>query len=337
MSQQRNLWRTLPGIAISVFCLWWTFRGFHLGDFSNVRLVAPLWLAGVVAFTILGYGTRCYRWFKMLRSVNASFGDCARVLLTSLAANNILPFRIGDVMRIFTYAEDLHTTPSVVMSTVLLEKLLDVFSLAVLMALSLTLGGAGVGSPHLLLLTEISVVVSTVGLLVMVFGANMLEPLVKKFTANTKRPLLLKLEHWVVMALDCMRQIGVAGTLMLIVTSLVAWGFEVLMYVSATKAIGLETDPLGPMQATAEANLSFLVPSSPGGIGPFELACKDALLRHGVTGTAATLFGLVIHLWLLVSLTSVGGVCFLVHRQRRAARLSMLQEIEILPAELPQE
>jgi uncharacterized membrane protein YbhN (UPF0104 family) len=272
MSQHRNIWRTLPGIVISGVCLWWTFRGFHLHDFSDLRVVAPVWLLGVVLFTILGYGTRCYRWYRMLRSVGASFAACARVLLTSLAANNILPFRIGDVLRIFTYAEDLHATPSVIMSTVLIEKLLDVFTLAAMMALSLMLGGAGAGSPHLRMLTEVSVAVSTVGLLVMVFGATTIEQLMKKVVAKAKKPLLRKIEHWVILALDCIRQIGVVGTLMLILTSFIAWGFEVMLYISAAHAIGMTSDALGPMQATAEANLSFLVPSSPGGIGPFEFA-----------------------------------------------------------------
>ena len=57
---------------------------------------------------------------------------CARVLMTSLAANNILPLRIGDIMRVFTYAGDLGASPSVILSTVILEKLLDIFVLVLM-------------------------------------------------------------------------------------------------------------------------------------------------------------------------------------------------------------
>ncbi len=68
---------------------------------------------------------------------------CAsRVFLTSLAANNMLPLRIGDVMRIFTYAADLNATPSMILSTVILEKLLDMFSLVVLLVVTLDLEAA---------------------------------------------------------------------------------------------------------------------------------------------------------------------------------------------------
>ncbi len=328
-----KLLKTLPGFAISAFFLWWTFRGFHFSEFRNVRLAAPLWILGVVLFSVLGYGTRCYRWWLMLRSYGSRLGDCARVLLTSLAANNILPFRIGDVMRVFTYAEDLGATPSVVLSTVILEKLLDVFSLAVLFVVTMHTGR--VVSPHLRTAAELGLFFSTAGLLVMVFGAKTLEPVIQKAFAGATNATLRKLEHWLVLALECIRQIGVAGSLLLVVVSFAAWAFEGLLYVSAVRLVGLQTDWAGPWQAVSQANLSFLIPSSPGGIGPFEFACKDALMRHGVTDIAATIFGLLIHGWLLVVLTGVGGVWFLAHRLHRSRRKPLAEELGTLPAQLP--
>lgn len=328
-----KLLKTLPGFAISAFFLWWTFRGFHLSAFRAVRLVSPVWIVGVVIFAVLGYGTRCIRWWMMLRSVGSSLATCSRVLLTSLAANNFLPFRIGDVMRIFTYADDLHATPSIVLSTVLLEKLLDIFSLAVLFVVTMNTGA--VVSPHLRTAAEAGLAISTIGLLVMVFGARTLEGPIRRAFARTANAKLAKVEHWLLLALECIRNIGIAGTLLLVLVSFVAWFFEGLMYVSAVRLVGLVTDWGGPWQAVAQANLSFLIPSSPGGIGPFEWACKDALLRHGTSSADAAIFGLLIHAWLLVAITAVGGGWFLLHRLQRARRLPLSEELEILPAQLP--
>ena len=325
--------KTLPGLAISVFFLWWTFRGFHTADFRRVHIVSPVWIVGVVAFSVAGYGVRCYRWWRMLRSVKAKFSACARILMTSLAANNILPLRIGDVMRIFTYAGDLNATPSIILSTVILEKLLDVFTLAILFVLTMQIGD-GV-SAHLRLAAEAGLAISTVGLLALVFGARVLEQPLRRLFARTQNAKLSKVEHWLLLALDCIRQIGVVGTMFLVVTSFVAWFFEGLMYVSAARLVGLQTDWAGPWGAVAQANLSFLIPSSPGGIGPFEWACKDALIRHGASAAAGGIFGLLIHAWLLVSITAVGGAMFLIHRLHRARRRPLLEEIETLPVELP--
>lgn len=339
-----SLLKTVPGLLISVFFLWWTFirknaqgvRPVNPDDFRAIHLVAPVWIFGVIAFSITGYTIRCYRSWFMLRSVKARFYECARVLMTSLAANNILPLRIGDVMRIFTYSGDLNATPSVIMSTVLLEKLLDVLTLAVMFVASMHPGRTV--NPHLRLLAEIGLTMSVGGLTVMLFGANTLEGPVKRIFARTKNAKLAKVEHWLLLALECIRNIGVAGTLWLVVVSFVAWAFEGLLYLSAARLLGLATDVAGPWAAVAQANLSFLIPSSPGGIGPFEFACKDALMKHmpaGANVASAGIFGLLIHAYLLLATTGVGGAMFLLHRVRLARPKPLLEEIETLPAELP--
>jgi uncharacterized protein (TIRG00374 family) len=333
-----SLTKAVPGFAVSAFFIWWTYihkhadgkRGFDPNAFRSIHLSSPLWVAAVVLFGIAGYTVRCGRWWWMLRKRGSRFVTCARVLMTSLAANNILPLRIGDVMRVFTYAPDLGVTPSEVLSTVILEKLLDVFTLAVMVVATMEFGKSV--PPHAKLVAEACLAVSTVGLLVLVFGARQLHGPVQRLAARSKSPVIGKIEHWLGLAIDCMEQIGVGGTLLLVVFSFVAWGCEGFMYVSAAKLIGLPTDMVGPWQAVAEANLSFLIPSSPGGIGPFELACRDALVRHGASVGQAGAYGLLMHLWLLLAITGVGGGMFFVHRMRRAMRKPLIEEVEALPS-----
>lgn len=329
--------KALPGFAISAFFIWWTYirrhpdgtRGFDPKAFRAIHITSPWWIAAVLFFTVVGYGTRCFRWWWMLRSVRSRFTTCSRVFMTSLAANNILPLRIGDIMRVFTYAPELNTSSSTVLSTVILEKLLDIFTLAVLVVVTMHFG-KGV-SPHTKLVAETCVAISTVGLLVLVFGARQLHAPVQRLANHTKNAMIAKVEHWLSLAIDCIEHIGAAGTLLLIVFSFIAWACEGLLYVSMARMIGLATDVIGPWQAVAEANLSFLIPSSPGGIGPFEMACQDALVRHGATPSAGALYGLLIHVYLLVVITGVGGGMFLVHRAHQAMRKPLLQEVEALP------
>ena len=133
-----SLLKTVPGLAVSAFFIWWTFisknkqgiRPVNLDDFQGHSSDCADVDCRRGALQRGGLYGRCYRSWFMLRSVKARFYECARVFMTSLAANNILPLRIGDVMRIFTYSGDLNATPSIIMSTVLLEKLLDVLTLA---------------------------------------------------------------------------------------------------------------------------------------------------------------------------------------------------------------
>ncbi|SFS15852.1 hypothetical protein SAMN05421771_2796 [Granulicella pectinivorans] len=336
-----KLLKTLPGLVISAFFLWYTFwprvdahglkKGVSPEEFRSLHIVAPIWIVSLIAFGIVSYSLRIIRWHYMMRSTDATLLTCARVFMTSLAANNILPFRIGDVMRVFTYAPDLRTTPSVILSTMLLEKLLDIF---VLVAFFVVFLGPN-ASTHLRVTSHTFLGVSFVAIIVLLLGARVLEgPIRRLFIRLPEKPILLKLENWIILALECIRGIGALGSLLLLAETIVIWSAEGMQFLAAAKTLGIESGPAGPWQAVAWANLSFLVPSSPGGIGPFEMAIKTALVSHGADPVRATLYGLALHVWMLVVITGIGGAMFMAHRIRTAARKPLLQEIETLPNEL---
>src|SRR6185312_13076501 len=212
-SKSRNLLKTLPGVLISIFFLWYTFKGISFEHIRALRLVHPAWIAGVLAFTFASYTLRCVRWTNMMLPTGARFSVCARVLMTSLAANNILPLRIGDIMRVFTYAGDLGASPSVILSTVILEKLLDIFTLVVLFAATMS----SIATHRLHVIVYVSLAVSALGLLVLLLGARALQPHVSRlFQRYGKNPKLAKAEHWVMLALDAVARIGIAGSLLLL-------------------------------------------------------------------------------------------------------------------------
>jgi uncharacterized membrane protein YbhN (UPF0104 family) len=335
-NNSRNLLKTIPGLVISAFFLWYTFRGISFGQILALRAIHPAWILGVLGFTFAGYTLRCVRWTQMMprknRSVRAHFLVCARVLMTSLAANNILPFRIGDVMRIFTYSDDLASSPSVILSTVILEKLLDIF---VLVLMFVTTVGR-VATPHLRLIADISLAISAIGLLVLLVAARSLQPPIQRlFTRLPTNPKLAKLEHWIALALDATGRLGVIGSLLLLLQTVIIWTCEGMIFASAIFLFGLPVDRIAPWLAVSFANLSYLIPSSPGAIGPFELAVKTSLVNHGASMSQAAIFGLAIHAWMLVSITGAGGIIFLTHRIRIHNRKPLYVEIEQLPTHLP--
>jgi uncharacterized membrane protein YbhN (UPF0104 family) len=335
-SSTRNLLKTIPGLLISAFFLWYTFRGISFAQILSLRAAHPLWILGVLGFTFSSYTLRCVRWTRMMprgtRSIQAHFLVCARVLMTSLAANNILPLRIGDIMRVFTYADDLGTSPSIILSTVILEKFLDIF---VLVLIFVSTAGR-LATPHLRLIADISLAVSAIGLLVLLVAARSLQaPIERLFTRLPADPRLKKIEHWITLALEATGRLGVTGSLLLLLQTIIIWTSEGMIFASAIFLLGLRLDRIAPWLAVSFANLSYLIPSSPGAIGPFELAVKTALVNHGASMSAAAVFGLAIHAWMLVSVTGAGGIIFLAHRIRLHNRKPLFVEIEHLPSHLP--
>lgn len=328
----RDLFKAVPGVLISIFFLWYTFKGISYSQMRSLRFAHPAWILGVVAFTFVGYTLRCVRWTSMMHPTGARFPVCARVLMVSLAANNILPLRIGDIMRVFTYAGDLGASPSVILSTVILEKLLDIFTLVLLFVATMS----SIATHKLHMVAYVSLTISTGGLLVLLVGARALQPRVAAlFQRFGQNPRLAKLEHWIMLALDAVARIGIAGSLLLLAQSAIIWFCEGMIYLASINVFGIHMDRVTPWLAVSFANLSYLIPSSPGAIGPFELAVKTALVSHGAPGSQSAIFALALHFWLLVSITGAGGIIFLVHRVKLHNRKPLMKEIETLPTELP--
>jgi glycosyltransferase 2 family protein len=335
-SNGRNLLKTIPGLLVSAFFLWYTFRGISFRQILALRMVHPLWILGVLGFTLASYTLRCVRWSQMMPrrsdSVREHFTTCARVLMTSLAANNILPLRIGDIMRVFTYSDDLGASPSITLSTVILEKLLDIFVLVLLFVSTV----GRVATPRLRQIADTSLAISAIGLVVLLVAARSLQqPIQRLFLRLPANPKLEKVEHWINLALDATGRLGVSGSLLLLLQTIIIWTCEGMIFASAIYLLGIPIDRIGPWLAVSFANLSYLIPSSPGAIGPFELAVKTSLVNHGAAISQAAVFGLAIHAWMLLSVTGAGGIIFLIHRFRIHNHKPLLEEIEDLPAHLP--
>ncbi len=344
----RSLWKLIPGFAISGFFLWRVLRDLKMDRLHSLRLAHPAWIAVLVFFFLADYGLRSYRWWFMLRGVHARFGACLRVLMTSLAANNILPFRIGDFMRVFAYAPDVNAPSSTVLSTVLLERLLDIFMLFAFLVVGLH--GADANFPPVavrghsygvLRLAEFILVLAAFGLGLLLFGTSLLHRLTQKLVARFgQRARTRKLGEWSVLLFDAVLHLTFAGRIFLLVVTAMVWTSESMVFVAFAKMIGIASQPRGPWIAAALSNLSFLLPSAPGGIGPFEASGKVAMQSQGAHPADAALYALLVHVVTFFAITAIGGIAFLVHRaSRKGATKPLAEDLAGLPTglEVPEE
>jgi uncharacterized protein (TIRG00374 family) len=93
-----------------------------------------------------------------------------------------------------------------------------------------------------------------------------------------------------------------------VVTSAVAWALEATMYFMVGVSFGLgEAFPIYLMVAAA-ANLAITLPSTSGGIGPFEALAKETLVFVGVGTSAAAAYAVALHALLLLPVVAAGLV-----------------------------
>jgi len=171
-------WHTVVVAALSVALLFWFLRGIDFREMGHALANAhPGFIAAAVLVTLLTYTFRAWRWQALLAPIGgASFRNAFRITVIGFTASNLLPGRLGEVLRPYLLSRAEPVSAPAAFATILIERLLDlasvmllfgVFLLTTTVVVAREVKGAG-------LLTALAAAVGLVGL---VFGARRPETL----------------------------------------------------------------------------------------------------------------------------------------------------------------
>ncbi len=104
--------------------------------------------------------------------------------------------------------------------------------------------------------------------------------------------------------LQCLRSPYLVS--LVLATTLGAWLLEALMYYMVGLSFGIGEGFAAYLMVAAAANLAITLPSTSGGIGPFELLTKETLTFLGVGSAAAGAYASALHGLLLLPVIVVG-------------------------------
>ncbi|MGI9230054.1 MAG: lysylphosphatidylglycerol synthase transmembrane domain-containing protein, partial [Gammaproteobacteria bacterium] len=165
-----KLVRLTLGFAFSGLFLWLLLRHLSFDELQNAFSETNLPLIGlaVVAFFI-GYGCRIERLHLMLAQANPAmtWKMCAGPLMACYAANNVLPFRAGDVLRAFAFNRRLGIGMAVSVTTLVAERMVDLLMLIFLLGIALIWFGMetsrffGIGGGGLIIISAVIVFLLT--------------------------------------------------------------------------------------------------------------------------------------------------------------------------------
>jgi uncharacterized membrane protein YbhN (UPF0104 family) len=280
-------------------------------DFSVVlaamRSASPLLLLAAAAANLLHVGTRVLRLRELLSPARrVAVGRLYRYSLAFCAGNNLLPARAGEAVRIWL----LHSRESIAASTSVsasvMEKLCDVVALLVLAAplpwlipdLPSWVAGA--------ILSSSALALAAVVVLAILLRAHREAPL------HTLRGRLYL----------GARALGSPRALFAIaVWSFAVWFSDAAALVLVLRALGCDIPLAGTVFVMLTLNLAIAVPSTPAGVGAFELGAVAALRVLHVGEGPALAVALLYHVVQMVPVTVLGLPDLLsITRARAAAR-----------------
>jgi len=306
--------RTVAGVVIAVAFVWLAFGRV---DWSRIAAVvanatpAPL-ILGLAALAA-GFGVRIVRWWLMLRALEPGvrLGACVRPFLVSLAINNTVPLRAGDIARAVGFRDALRSPVMRVVGTLLIERVLDLFVLIALFFVGLLLLPADAVPRPFVMTAALLGAATLAAILVLVFAPGVLRAVVDRLAASpvaSSRPWTPRAREAAHHLFDTFSLVkSPSRALRLLGLSVVAWMLEGAMYACVAWSLQIGTSPVAPWFAAATGTLATLIPSSPGYVGTFDYFAMLGLTAFGAPRAAATAFAMVVHVMLWLPVTLVGA------------------------------
>jgi len=287
-----NYLYVFPGILLSIFSLFWRTLRWQvvlrpLGEFRIIRL-----------------------W---------------PVIAVGYAANNLLPIRLGEFVRAYYVGRREGISKSSVLATILIERVFDGLALLSLVGVvSLFVPvvglfqnlGAQISVNWLVLTLGLSVpffVLTAVMIFIAVLPSEM-ERLALSLFRFLPTQIRSKTVNVIFRFLEGFNALKswerIVGTFIL---SVPIWLCEASLFFAIAIGFGLQdiVQGLGFLAGililtTATSNLGTSIPSTGGGVGPFEFFAQATLIFFGVGAATASAYVVVVHVALLVPVTLLG-------------------------------
>jgi uncharacterized protein (TIRG00374 family) len=328
-----GLGRAALGITISVIALVLVARSVDVPAAWEVLKGADAgWVALMVAFIMGDILLRAVRWKVLLAPVAAvPLGVVLSSLLVGYLANNVLPARLGELVRAHDLGDRTGLSRSTILGTIVIERVVDTMVVVTIAAVAiLVLSVRGIVASAVLAgfaVTALLVVAVAAGIYAhRIPGATRVRAFLGRWPRV--RDALVRLRTGLAVAGDA-RAVTAA-----VLLSLATWSFTVFAFAAAAQAVDVEPTMGQAALLAAGTNLATAIPAGPGYVGTFELAAVTIAASVGIARVPALAFAVLVHVTTL-AITSVGGVVVLIFggRRRHVTKRTPSSEPEPEPGE----
>ena len=290
----------LGGLVLSAFFLWLAVRDADpeavrdaLGD-ADIGLV----LLAVVAF-MFGYLLQATRWRRIAATPQVRLRRFYEMVLGGLACNNVLPIRLGEVLRAGWLSREAPMPGGRALGSVALDRVCDVVALVLFLAIGLQ----AVPTPEWLQRLVVGAVVLVVVIVAVLVFARL-------YTRSQRRDRLQRgrVRRVIRDTIDFLGEpIGRHKAAVWLALSMGAWTLGALSAYLVARSVGVELDGLESVFVASALALGVAIPSSPGYIGTYQWVGVAALGLLDVPPSQALAFAILIHASWYVPTTIAGG------------------------------
>ena len=255
----------------------------------------PAYLVVGTVICLSAWWLRGWRYHIILKNLDylVSITASTACIFVSQTVNLIVPARLGDFVRVFILKHEYNVTYSEGVSSLVVERVFDLFTVALL------------GAVAVFFVVNVPVWFYTIIVLPLVAGVIFFVLLffMGKFSSENRYiAIVLTILHEIKRASLSLKAIAVLG-----ISSVVIWLLDILVCVSVVMMFQLQIPFAVIVLAIVIGNLVKAVPLTPGGVGTYEISLAITFGLAGVDPAVATLIAVIDHL-IKNLVTLAGGI-----------------------------
>ena len=293
--------KVIIGVVISFAGIYWAFKDFVFFDFK--QSIQQIELAYLLLATLFLWGSvwlRGLRWKWLFKeSASPSVASLYRAELIGYFGNNVLPLRLGEILRAYIVGKENNLPKSFVFGTVVLERLMDMFALIFFGIILLILYPFEEGWVGDYILKGGSVI------LIIIFALIIISRFKLKSTENK----ILKIFNQI---MDGLLSIRKKSIIPVVISSILIWSIYLLDVHLIQRAFQFNLSWTQSLAILVISSLVLSIPSAPGMIGTFHAAVKYTMVDlFAFTPNEGNSFAILMHAYGYILFTLLGAYYFL--------------------------
>jgi uncharacterized protein (TIRG00374 family) len=282
----------LTGLAVGAVSLWLVYLSASVREIAHIlsQHASLAFAVPVIALYGLFFWLKALRWQLLLSPrYNVRTRDAFPATIVGYAGNVVLPMQLGEVARVYALGRRLQSNNAPILTSIFLERLLDLFTLAMFFELALLLSAGNF--PSLRFLTCLLAAVFALGVILLavyVFRTGETLAICRRCLsfapAKPAKWILLQLERGT-SGLEALRNPRLLAKILAL--SLFMWGMMVLCVHFSIAAIEVSVGFSAAIVTLVITTVGLMLPTSPGFVGTIQACFLLALTPFEVSPESA--------------------------------------------------
>ncbi len=295
-------YKLLIGIALSLAFMYLAVRNVDFRQMQIAFAAANFWyILPTLTIVFFSHYLRAVRWRYLLQPIRRIE---MRTLFSSLMIgymfNIFLPAHLGELVRAYVVSKKRPLPASAIFGTIIIERIIDVFTLLLLMALAFVIFPFPDWVRKSGYISFAGILVLFAILVLMKRHQDRALTIIGKMTASLPSKFSSKIDDLTrsflngIVPLEKKHHYLIVTVLSLIIWACYGYAFQLVFY--AFDFINIYSLPwMAAMVLLVITTISVLVPSSPGYIGTYHYLCQLSLGLFAVPASPALTFAFVMH------------------------------------------